>query len=186
MALQNLLAAFGPLAPYIGVWNGNGIDIAPDDSGAPVEAPYVEEMILEPAPLLSYGGQEVHALRYQGKYWTSDGQLTPIYEENGYFLWIEQENLVVRQVSNPRGLSILAVGSPNPDNSFLVRADLGNSHAGLVLTQYLTQFANVISYESTFNITAENTICYRDDTVLDMGSKGLFHQTDTATLTRYS
>jgi len=135
---QEALQRLGPLKKFAGVWSGAGVDWAPGKDYQPLEhdipieehlklleaLPYWQEMQLEPMPLLTYSAadQTVTGLRYLGKIWGSkDSVVTgenypdffPVYEENGYILWIPNKDdpsigTIVRQISNPRGLSFMA------------------------------------------------------------------------------
>src|SRR5579871_6848204 len=89
--------SFGPLASLIGVWTGAGIDTVPDGKGGSTVTPFIQQVTLEVIPLLTYGSQAVHALRYGCLDWATDFQskpetMFPVYEENGYFIWIPQKN----------------------------------------------------------------------------------------------
>jgi hypothetical protein len=182
---------FGPLTPYMGVWTGTGIDTVPDGKGGSTRTPFIQQVTLEAIPMLTYGGQTVRALRYGCLDWATDAKSTPasmfpVFEENGYFIWIPEKNLVVLQVSNPRGLSMLASGRPNPDNSFKVTTTGSGGARNVLVTPYLYSFANVVGYETSVGPVSANTFRYANDTLLQMPDGSIFHQTDITTLTQYS
>ena len=142
--------SLGPLAPLIGVWTGFGIDIVPDGKGGKLSSPFLQQVTLEVIPLLTYGSQTVRALRYACLDWgindkSKPESMFPVYEENGYFIWIPEENAIVLQISNPRGLGVLASGSPERGNSFTVTAE--QKHVSV--TRYLHSFEQVIGYEAS-------------------------------------
>lgn len=174
----------GPLTPYIGVWTGEGIDTVPDSKGAPIRTPFIEHVTFEAVPLLTYGNQTVRALRYSCRDFATDGK-SPVYEENGYFIWVAETGTVVVQVSNPRGLSMLATGKPGPDGSFKVTS-AGGSGRGVLVTDYLGTFINVVGYETSVEPLDANTFRYANDTLLKLSDGTIFHQTDIATLKRQS
>ena len=179
--------SFGPLAPLIGVWTGFGIDIVPDGKGGKLSSPFLQQVTLEVIPLLTYGSQTVRALRYACLDWgindkSKPESMFPVYEENGYFIWIPEENAIVLQISNPRGLGVLASGSPERGNSFTVTAE--QKHVSV--TRYLHSFEQVIGYEASVEFLGADTIRYANDTLLKLGDGSTFHQTDTTTLKRYS
>lgn len=179
--------SFGPLAPLIGVWTGLGVDIVPDGKGGKISSPFIQQITLEVVPLLTYGRQTVRALRYACLDWGIDekstpGSMFPAYEENGYFIWTPEENTIVLQVSNPRGLSIVASGPPKPGDSFTVTAD--QKHVNV--TRYLHNFEHVIGYEASVEFLGANTIRYANDTLLKLLDDSIFHQTGITTLRRYS
>lgn len=181
--------SLGPLTRFVGVWTGTGIDIVPDGKGGSVRTPFIQQVTLEPIPLLTYGGQTVRALRYTCLDWAIDDKsnpaaMVPVYEENGYFVWIPEKNSIVLQVSNPRGLSILASGQPKPDGSFTVTTE--GSEGGVVVTGYLRSFANAVGYEASVEVLDSETLRYSNDTLLKLPDGSIFHQTDITTLKRYS
>ncbi len=180
-------SSFGPLARLIGVWTGTGIDTVPDGKGGSTVTPFIQQVTLEVIPLLTYGSQAVHALRYGCLDWATDFKskpesMFPVYEENGYFIWIPQKNSIVLQVSNPRGLSMLASGAPKPDNSFTVIAH----HGGVMVTEYMHMFEDVVGYEASIEALDPDTFRYTSDTLLKLPDGSIFHQTDITTLKRYS
>jgi hypothetical protein len=175
----------GPLTPYIGEWSGAGVDTVPDGKGEPIRTPFVERVTLEAVPLLTYGNQTVRALRYSCRDFATDDKSTPVYEENGYFIWVAETDTIVLQVSNPRGLSMLATGKPAPDGSFKVTS-AGGSGRGVMVTDYLETFINVVGYETSVEPLDANTFRYANDTLLKLPDGKIFHQTDIATLKRQS
>jgi hypothetical protein len=182
---------FGPLTAYIGAWTGSGIDTVPDGKGGSTRTPFIQQVRLEPIPLLTYGKQTVRALRYGCLDWATDDKSTPptmfpVFEENGYWIWIPEQDAVVLQVSNPRGLSMLASGPPRSDGSFKVTTNGGQVGRGVLVTPYLHGFANVVGYETTVESLDANTFRYSNDTLLQLPDGSIFHQTDITTLKRYS
>jgi hypothetical protein len=180
--------SFGPLTPLIGAWTGTGIDTVPDGKGGSTRTPFIQQVTLEAIPLLTYGSQTVRALRYSCLDWAIDDKskpaaMLPVFEENGYFIWIPEKNSVVLQVSNPRGLSILAGGRPKPDGSFTVTTQ--GSDGGVLVTGYLRPFANVVGYETSVELLNSETFRYSNDTLLKLPDGSIFHQTDVTTLKRY-
>lgn len=182
---------FGPLTPYIGVWTGAGIDTVPDGKGGATRTPFYQQLTFEPVPLLTYGGQTVHALRYSCLDWATDDSVEPatmfpVFEEVGYYLWLPAEDSVVLQVSNPRGLSALATGKPGPDDSITVTTLGGDDGRGVLVLSALRPFANVVGYETTVQLLAGGGLRYANDTLLKLSDGSIFHQTDITTLKRYS
>ena len=127
MSKQYDVSKLGPLKNFIGVWTGAGTDYAPGKNYRKgdqlIAEDYIQELTLEPMPILTYSAadQTVLGLRYLGKIWAVNKDNTdkfpsmfPVYEENGYALWIPSSEsdgktgTIVRQVSNPRGLSFMA------------------------------------------------------------------------------
>ena len=185
-AIEQLL---GPLARYVGVWTGTGIDTVPDGKGGSVRTPFIQQVTLEVSPKLTYGGQTVRALRYGCLDWAIDDKakpstMFPVFEENGYFVWIPEKNSIVLQVSNPRGLSMLASGQPKSDGSFIVTTE--GTAGGTLITSYLHEFANAVGYQASFEPIDADTLTYANDTLLRLADGSIFHQTDITTLKRYA
>jgi hypothetical protein len=178
--------SFGPLAPLIGVWTGTGVDIAPNGKGGKSSTPFLQQITLEVIPLLTFGGQTVRASRYKCLDWGIEEEpkpqsMVPVYEENGYFLWFPESNAIVLQISNPRGLSIMASGSPKPDDSFTVTADPEHVR----MTGALQTFQHVVGYAASVEYLGADSIRYTNDTLLKLPDHSVFHQTDTTTLRRF-
>jgi hypothetical protein len=181
---------FGPLTPYIGVWTGTGIDTGPDGKGGSTSTPFIQQVKLAAIPLLTYGNQSVRALRYNCLDWAIDDKaspaiMSPVFEENGYFLWVPEEDSIVLQVSNPRGSSILAVGRAEPGGAFRVTTQDSNGR-GVLISTYLQLFANVVGYEASVELLDPQSFRYSCDTLLKLPNGAIFHQTDVTTLKRYS
>jgi len=173
------------------VWTGTGIDTVPDGKGGSTRTPFLQQLTFEEIPLLTYGNQTVRALRYSCLDWATDDSVQPatmfpVFEENGYFLWLPEPDTVVLQVSNPRGLSVLAMGRPGPDDSFTVTTLGGDDGRGVLVASALRPFANVIGYETTVQLLASGALRYANDTLLKLADGSIFHQTDITTLKRYS
>jgi hypothetical protein len=178
----------GPLTPLIGAWTGTGIDVVPDGKGGSTRTPFIQQVTFEAIPLLTYGGQTVRALRYSCLDWAIDdtskpASMLPVFEENGYFIWIPEKGSIVLQASNPRGLSMLASGAPKPDGSFTVTSQASDD--GVLVTGYLRPFANAVGYEASVELLNSGTIRYSNDTLLKLPDGSIFHQTDITTLKRY-
>jgi hypothetical protein len=187
IALQDQ-PSLGPLTRLIGVWTGTGIDTVPDGKGGSTRTPFIQQLTFEPVAQLTYGAQTVRALRYSCLDWATDDTakpptMFPVFEENGYFIWIPEKNSIVLQVSNPRGLSMLASGPPKPDGSFAVTTQGGNG--GVLITSYLQGFANAVGYETSVEFLTPETFRYANDTLLKLPDGSIFHQTDITTLKRY-
>lgn len=181
----------GPLTPYIGVWTGSGIDTVPDGKGGATKTPFLQRITLEEGPLLSYGSQTVRALRYSCVDWATDQSETPeslfpVFEECGYFVWIPEENTVALQVSNPRGISMMAIGTPNADDSFSLSTQVSGGGCGVLVSHYLSSTENAVGYEASLKLLGENKLHYSNNTLLKMPDGSTFNQTDITTLKRYS
>ena len=136
-------SSLGPLEAYIGTWSGTGIDTVPDGHGGSTNTPFLQQITLDPIAKLGYGSQEVTALAYTCLDWATDetadpATLFPVYEERGYWIWVESQGQVIIQVSNPRGLSMMAVGAFESNGGFSARGMMDENGAGVLVSNYLT------------------------------------------------
>lgn len=181
---------YGPLGSYMGIWSGAGVDTVPDGKGGKTVTPFIQELTFEAAPLLGYGTQKVRALRYTCLDWATDMDarpptMFPVFEERGYLIWVPEEGKVVLQVSNPRGLSMLALGTPDDQGSLHLSTQVPDSRYGVLVSNYLETVELPIGYEASLVLQGENQLKYTTDTLLQMPDGSTFHQTDITTLQRY-
>ncbi|MEQ8860858.1 MAG: heme-binding beta-barrel domain-containing protein [Pseudomonadales bacterium] len=189
--MSNDETAYGPLKTFIGVWTGTGIDTVPDESGRPVSTGFFQKLEFAAGPILTYGKQTVRALRYACEDLATDdaahpSTFFPVYEENGYFVWVEEQRRVVLQVSNPRGLSALAVGSVDAEGVLRVSTEGASGERGILVSGYFAQFSDITGYEAELSLQEPGTLHYSNCTRLRLPDGKPFRQTDVSTLRRYS
>ena len=177
----------GPLAGLEGAWEGTkGTDTAPDDDriGKEINA-YRERMTFEPTGLVENHEQKLHGLRYATVAWRL-GEDEPFHEELGYWMWDAEAKQVLRCFLVPRGVSVLAGGSAEPDaRSFELRAEVGSETYGICSNRFLDREFKTVRYELEFEKRDADTIRYREDTVLEIrGQDEPFHHADENTLIR--
>jgi hypothetical protein len=175
------------------VWTGTGTDVVPDGKGGSISTPFLQQLTFEAVPLLTYSNdkQTVRALRYACRDWyvdntTKPAPMFPVYEENGYYFWLPEENAVMLQLSNPRGLCALAYGLAAPDDSFTVTTKGSGNGRGILVATSLVPFANVVAYETKVKLSADGVLFYANDTLLQLPNNKIFNQTDITTLKRYT
>jgi hypothetical protein len=166
------------------------MDTVPDGRGGKTVTPFIQEISFEAAPLLSYGSQKVHALRYTCMDWATDQKadpatMFPVFEERGYFIWVPEEGNIILQVSNPRGLSMLALGVPDEKDSFKVTTDIADSRYGVLASNYIETVEMPIGYEAALELQGDDQFLYTSNTLLKMPDGSIFNQTDITTLKRY-
>ena len=177
----------GPLATLEGSWEGEkGTDTAPDDDRVSIEInKYRERMTFEPTGLVENHEQQLYGLRYR----TTACRLgadEPFHEELGYWMWDAAAQQVLRCFMVPRGVTVIAGGSVEPDaKAFELRAEVGSETYGICSNRFLDQEFKTVRYELKFETLDADTIRYWEDTVLQIkGQDELFHHTDENTLTR--
>lgn len=184
---QELLANLGPLAPLAGTWEGDkGNDIAPDkDPKEKENNKYREHLVLEPFGPVNNHAQTLYGLRYSTTAWPV-GQENPFHEETGYWLWDPEEKQVLRCFIVPRGVTVIAGGTVEPEaREFQLAAEVGSETYGICSNKFLDQEFKTVRYELKITVHDENCFSYEEDTQLQIkGQDKLFHHTDENTLKR--
>jgi hypothetical protein len=182
-----MVEELGPLAGLEGIWEGQkGTDTAPDDDRVSQEVnKYRERMTFEPTGLVENHEQQLYGLRYATIAWRL-GEDEPFHEELGYWLWDAEAKQVLRCFMVPRGVTVIAGGTAEPDaDSFELEAEVGSETCGICSNPFLDREFKTVRYELKFEKRDANTICYWEDTVLRIrGLDEPFHHTDENTLTR--
>jgi hypothetical protein len=184
---KDLVANLGPLAPLAGIWEGDkGDDIAPDKNPTEIKNnKYRERLVLEPFGPVNNHAQTLYGLRYSTTVWPL-GQENPFHEETGYWLWDPAEKQVLRCFIVPRGVSVIAGGTVEPDaREFQLAADAGSVTYGICSNQFLDREFKTVRYELKVTVRDKNSFSYEEDTQLQIKSQDkLFHHTDANTLKR--
>jgi hypothetical protein len=104
----------------------------------------------------------------------------------GYWLWDAQAKQVMRCFIVPRGVSIIAGGTVEPNaKSFELAADVGSETYGICSNQFLDKEFKTVRYELRVTVHDDQSFSYEEDTQLQIkGQKELFHHTDKNTLKR--
>lgn len=180
------LQDYGPLAALAGIWEGNkGDDIAPDDNRGTENNKYRERLTLEPIGVVDNHEQRLMGLRYSTMAWRL-GEDNSFHEETGYWLWDAKNKQVMRCFIVPRGVSVIAGGTVEPDaKTFSLTADLGSPTYGICSNKFLDTEFKTVKYDLTVTVHSPNSFSYDEDTQLLMkGRKEVFHHTDKHVLTR--
>jgi len=176
----------GPLAPLAGIWQGDrGQDVAPSPARSSETTAFRERMSFEPIGCVANHEQALQGLRYATTAWRL-GETDPFHEEVGYWLWDGAARQVMRCFLVPRGVTVLAGGSAEPDASRLVlAADLGSATFGIASNPFLHEHFRTVRYDLTVTVNDDGSLAYEEDTQLQMPDRPeVFHHTDTNTLRR--
>jgi hypothetical protein len=179
------IAALGPLARLAGVFEGaQGLDIAPSPERGREETRFRERVTFDPIGRVENHEQQLYGLRYATTAWPI-GQEDPFHEEVGYWLWDAEARQVLRCFVVPRGISLIAGGTAEPDASgFELAADVGSETYGICSNQFLDREFKTVRYELKVALTADG-FSYEEDTQLQLkGQPEIFHHTDANVLTR--
>ncbi len=177
---------WGPLAPLIGEWEGEGgLDTAYSHSKeAVLGTPYLEKCTMKPFGPVDNGDQHLYGLDYRSAMWRGDEE-NPFHTEVGYWLYDAATGEVLRGFVVPRGITVLAGGTADADAStFTLNATLGGERYSIGENTYLAENASTLSYEVTVNSGASGW-SYDETTLLRMNEfdEPLAH-TDHNTLKR--
>ena len=176
----------GPLARLAGTWEGDrGKDVAPSRDRIREATDFRERMTFEPIGRVANHEQALQGLRYATTAWRI-GEADPFHEEVGYWLWDGAARQVMRCFLVPRGVTVLAGGSAEPDASRLVlAAELGSATFGIASNPFLHEHFRTVRYDLTVRLNDDGSLGYEEDTQLQMpGRPEIFHHTDTNTLRR--
>ncbi len=177
----------GPLAALVGVWEGDkGSDDAPAVPGRDkTRSDFRERLSLVPTGRVDNHEQTLYGLRYATTAWRL-GAEAPFHEEAGYWMWDAQDRQVMRCFVVPRGITVIAGGTAEPDaRSFTLRAEVGSSTYGICSAPFLDREFKTVRYELEVEILEDGCFRYREDTVMKVaGQEALFHHVDANTLRR--
>ncbi len=129
--------------------------------------------------------QALYGLRYSTTAWRL-GEDSPFHEELGYWLWDARAKQVFRCFMVPRGVTVLAGGTVEPDaRSFELAADAGSDIYGICSNPFLDQEFKTVRYELKVTLHDEHSFSYEENSQLQIkGQKSLFHHIDKNTLKR--
>lgn len=119
---------YGPLEPLTSRWTGNkGVDVAPEPDGSE-QSLYYETIIFEASGNVTNAeSQRLAVMRYhQVVQRTSNDEV--FHNETGYWLWDAERNIVMRTLSIPRGVSLVAGGTCSTEDSSPGSTELRRNH----------------------------------------------------------
>lgn len=178
--------ALGPLAALAGIWEGDqGVDVSPAADRGIGENAYRERLVLEPIGAVDNHEQVLQALRYSTTAWRI-GAEDPFHEEVGYWMWDAERKQVMRSFVVPRGVTIQAGGTAEPDaKSFSMSAELGSPTYGICSNPFLDEQFQTVRYDVTIQVLEPDRFSYDEDLQMRMpGRDQVFHHTDRNTLSR--
>jgi hypothetical protein len=189
------LANLGPLRPLAGVWTSDdGADVHPVGPGSDVSGPvvdsnehsvYAERYELEPIDPQTNGPQLFYGLRYH-THIVKPGEVEMFHDQVGYWLWEPAARTVIHTLSIPRGQTVMAGGTVEPDaTEFEVSASLGSERFGILSNPFLDRWFQTVNFRIRVKVHDNGTWSYDQVTELRIaGRDGLVQHTDRNTLTR--
>lgn len=191
-------AGFGPLAGLIGVWEGSaGIDISPglpDRTMTDTETSYHERWVFEPvSPAVANHDQKLRQLICDTNAWRGSPSTAgktageAFHGQRGYWVWDAATGMVLNSFAVPRGITINAGGTVEPDaTSFELVAEAGSEIYGICQNPYLVENFKVVRYILKLKLNDDGSFDYEQDTQLEIKGRGLLHHTDANHLKRQS
>jgi len=168
--------ALGPLTWLVGEWEGNvGVDLSyhnEDDETS--ETGYFERFRFHPIPMQVNGQQTLDGLKYENTAWRhGEEAMNPFHDEIGYLLWDKTNGQVMRAVVFGRGIGILAGSDAGPrDRKIHFNAQAGDANYGIVQNRYLSQRAELKSFQGSFWLNDDGTFSYDQTLVLKLATLG--------------
>lgn len=185
---EDVLKNLGPLRHLVGTWEGRtGDDTAPSDDRGTEKNKYRERMVLEPVNAVENHEQKLFGLRYFTQVYRI-GETEPFHEEVGYWLWNAREKQVIKCVTVPRGVVLLAGGPSEPDSKgFKLKAELGSPTFGICSNPFLDVEFQTIRFELDVKINGDGSFSYDQNTAIKIkGQTKVFEHRDKNTLRKIS
>jgi hypothetical protein len=183
---DDILQHLGPLAQLAGVWEGEkGDDTAPSDARGTEQNKFRERIVFEAMGPVDNHEQRLYGLRYSTTAWRL-GEDSPFHEELGYWLWDAKDKQVLRCFIVPRGVTVIAGGTVEPDaKTFDLSAEVGSETYGICSNKFLDREFKTVRYELKITVQGPNSFSYEEDTQLKIkGQDKVFHHIDKNTLSR--
>lgn len=175
----------GPLAPFAGVWEGDkGKDESPDDDRVTIEHNvFRERIVLEPIGLVENHEQSLYGLRYAKTAWRL-GVQESFHEEVGYWLWDAEAKQAMLTFIVPRGITVLAGGTVEPDaTSMKLRAEIGSQVFGICSGPFLDREFQTVAFDIELILNPDGSFSYAENTQMKIkGQDKIFNHTDQNTL----
>jgi len=185
---QNELKNWGPLAAFIGKWEGlKGSDVAPSDNRGREMTKYREIATYEAIGPANNHEQKLYGLRYF-MFAIPEGKTEPFHEELGYMMWDAQDQQIIRSIMIPRGMAIVAGGTAHPDTkTFDLSAKVGSHTYGIASNLFLDREFKTVAYDVKYTIHADGSFTYDQNVQIQIkGQSELFHHRDGNTLHKIS
>jgi len=173
----------GPLYPLAGTWEGvTGDDTAPSDDRGTEKNKYRERMILEPLKPVDNHEQHLFGLRYHTQAFRF-GEKDPFHDEVGYWLWDPKAKQVIKCITIPRGMALVAGGKAQPKaKRFKLSAKLGSKTFGIASNPFLDREFQTVGFDLEMTI-GNGIFSYNQNTKIKIkGQKKIFAHRDKNSL----
>ncbi|MBX9765987.1 MAG: heme-binding beta-barrel domain-containing protein [Bdellovibrionales bacterium] len=183
-ATPEMLKCLGPLAPLIGIWEGDkGDDIAPSDDRQTENNKYRERMVFEAIGPINNHEQCLYGLKYWTTAWRI-GATEAFHEDMGYWLWDARDGQIMKSFVIPRGISMLAGGTCSASaTEFSLSAKEGSPTYGILHNTFLETEFKIVGFELAIKIHDPMSFSYDQNTILKMKNRSIpFDHRDRNTL----
>ena len=185
---EEILKNLGPLGSLGGIWEGNtGDDAAPAADRKKVINQFRERMVFEPRGPVSNHEQKLYGYRYSTQAFRP-AENDPFHDEVGYWLWDPVLKQLIKSITIPRGMVILAGGPAEADaKSFKLKAELGSRTYGICSNPFLDLEFQTVKYEIEMKFNADGSFTYDQCTFLKIkGQEKIFEHRDINSLRKVS
>jgi hypothetical protein len=175
---------YGPLTALAGTWQGSvGDDTAPDDDRGVEKNSFREQMVFTPLGPAENHEQVLYVLSYTRTAWRLRED-APFHLQLGYWLWDPAAKQVMHSFMIPRGLTVLAGGSAEPDSKVLrVSAVYGSPTFGICSNPFLDREFKTVRYDASLSFNSPWSLTYEEDTQIQIkGQDAVFHHIDKNSL----
>ncbi len=168
---------YGPLAPLIGRWVGEGMDLAPDAEAGPDYSPYTDELCFSVAGAAENAeSQQLVALQYRHQVRRQSNGLI-FHDQLGHWLYEPATGLLMHSLSIPRGVCVLAGGSvtvTGQETLFEVEAKAGSETFGIVQSPFMAEQARTKAFVMKLTL-AGDSLSYKQTMSLHIYGKDFEH-----------
>ncbi len=185
--MNELGANYGPLAGFIGTWEGDkGMDVAPEPEGAE-ENPYYETIVFQGVgDVENAESQELTAVHYrQTVRRKSDDEV--FHDETGYWMWDAKTGIVMHSLVIPRAVGVMAGGtwdeSHRAENrvTLEVAAKHDDPDWTIIQSPFMRENARTLEFRHTITVGG-GTLAYSETTIVEIYGR-VFEHTDQNQLT---
>lgn len=174
---------YGPLTGLIGAWEGDrGADLAPEPDGDEATL-YFETLVFEAiGDVTNAEEQTLAVLRYhQVVSKKHNGEV--FHDEVGYWMWDAPRNTIMHSLAIPRGVTIVASGTPATDGDDVVlKVDTADGGGEISQSAFMKEKARTTRFHHKIVLSGD-TLTYEETTMLDIYGRTMDH-TDANVLTR--
>jgi hypothetical protein len=174
---------YGPLRGLIGDWRGDrGMDVAPEPDGDE-HNPFYETILFEAiGEVTNAESQVIAALRYHQVVMRKSNDKV-FHNESGYWMWDAERDLVMQNLTIPRGVALVAGGAATGDAAAIeVRAALGDADWPIAQAPFMRDNASTVEFRHRLAVDGD-TLTYEEHTIVDIYGKRFDHS-DANTLNR--